>query len=648
MSIAGTPSVKPTAKRPAFNIKALTHQMERLAQLEAGIKNCPPDEVFLGSARLAGLGIFRLVVMGEIKKGKSSFINALIGTDNLVPVHSDVATSTIFKIHYGPVVKYTVYFQKESGKPKLEIESGAVNDYGTEDGNPDNVREVDFIRVESPSPILKNGLVIVDTPGVGGLFKKHREITFRHAPNADAVFFITDSIESPIGADEVKFLKELRQITSLITFVQTKSSKADGDARKARMDNNLSILKEQVCIPAEEISYFIVDSNLKIEADENLDADDLNDSGFGPLMAFLNNTLRKNQEANIAKTALARASSKLIPLATHLDERKRILDANTTEEREKLTQEISNLQQRLVEWEKTSKPHILDDFRKGIAKLTREVQDELRPLQPGGLIQVNFESEIEKATDAEQVRVLLTQVHNDLAALTSTACLRVSQHAQTGVTSLLTSLSNDVSETMAVETLATEIHLRSSDHDNLWVNTSSIARMVERQTGGGFYENARTTVYGGMAGVTIAGIAGGLVGSVIPVVGTIVGSWVGMTLAGIWGAGAAQSIVANQKLEAMKRESYSALQQSMASAYQSATSQISALMSDMQSEATSLLQKMVADTNENLSRQREELNRRQRATQQELAQEQKSVAAFSTELVTISKALETFRAAIPA
>ena len=41
------------------------------------------------------LGLFRLVVMGEIKKGKSSFINALLGEPNLLPTSDDIATSTV-------------------------------------------------------------------------------------------------------------------------------------------------------------------------------------------------------------------------------------------------------------------------------------------------------------------------------------------------------------------------------------------------------------------------------------------------------------------------------------------------------------------------------------------------------------------------
>lgn len=636
-----------TAKKAAVNVKALAYQMERLAHLEGKIKNSPVDESFLANAKLTGLGIFRLVVMGEIKKGKSSFINALTGTENLVPVHSDVATSTIFKIHYGPEVKYTVYFAKPQNgvaREKLPIEPAQVNEYGTEDGNPENIKNVDFIRVEAPASILQNGLVIVDTPGVGGLFKKHREITFRHAPNADAVFFITD-MDAPIGTDEVKFLKELRQITPLITFIQTKSSKADEDARKARMENNLGIIGTQVGLPTKEIAYFIVDSKMKLEADQNRDFQDLEDSGFGPLMSYLNNSLRKNQEANVARAALRRSMSKLLPLEAELTQRKEILEADTTEKRTKLDQEISELQTRLAEWEKTSKPHIVEEFRKRLTSLTREAQEELRPLQAGGTIQSEFEREIEKAENVEQVKLLMTQVQSDLAALTSAACLKISEKARNGVTTLLESLTRDVIGSLEGRY---DLSLSTIDTDKLWVNTGSINRAITRETGMGFFEGARTSIYGGMAGVAIASVVGGVLGSVIPVVGTIAGSWFGMMAAGYWGGVAATALVDNQKLDGYKRECYGALAQSLSSAHQSATSQVNILISDMQAEATSLLQKMMQQANENLLKTRGDLNQRQKASQQEILQGQKSVAGFVSELETLKKAMENYDSAISA
>lgn len=121
------------------------------------------------------LGIFRLVVMGEIKKGKSSFINALLGEHGLLPTQSDVATSTVYKILYGPERKFKVFFLPDidTGKRRepLQIAEAELRCYGTEDGNPKNEKQVAFIGVELPNAMLKEGLVLVDTPGVGGLHK---------------------------------------------------------------------------------------------------------------------------------------------------------------------------------------------------------------------------------------------------------------------------------------------------------------------------------------------------------------------------------------------------------------------------------------------------------------------------------------------
>ena len=632
------------AKKPSFNLKALAHEMERTARLEAGVLEQEPDQAFIAQAKLTGLGLFRLVVMGEIKKGKSSFINALLGQKGLVPVHSDVATSTIFKIHYGPEVKYTVYFEKASGKQKLEIHAAQLSEYGTEDGNPENEKQVDFIRVESPDPLLRNGLILVDTPGVGGLFKRHREITFRHAPNADAVFFITDSIEAPIGADEVKFLKELRQITNLITFVQTKSTKVDGEARQARMANNLSILENEVGLAREKIAYFIVDSNLKQGADSSHDRDDLEDSGFLPLMAYLNNTLRKNQEAHVAGGALTKTKAKLVSIAAALDQQQQVLEADTDEKRKALDRQTADLQQRLVEWERDAKPRVLDDLRKGLSRLTREAQEKLTPLRPGGDIQVEFERMIEEAPDVATVQELMNRIESDLAAATSKVCIQIAEHAKAGTNQLLQELQSDMITSFSE---SCSLQLSETDNANLQVNTSAIARVVGKDTSDGFFADARTLLYGGMAGGGIARVIGGTIGSVIPVVGTIAGSWVGLTLAGLWGGRAALKITTTQKLDALKRESYAALQQAMASASQAASTQINNLMSEIQMEATSFFSRMITRSSEDLTKKRQELAERQKATQKEILERKKKHSCFSSELDQVTQTLKDFQASIP-
>ena len=146
--------------------------------------------------------------------------------------------------------------------------------------------------------------------------------------------------------------------------------------------------------------------------------------------------------------------------------------------------------------------------------------------------------------------------------------------------------------------------------------------------------------------MAIAGVVGGVLGSVIPIVGTIAGSWFGMMAAGAWGSIMAGEIVDSQKLESYKRECYGALQQALGSAYQSATSQVNILISDMQAEASSLLQKMMQQANENLVKTRNDLNQRQKATQQDIALGHKTVDSHLIELATLKKSLESFHAAV--
>ena len=176
-------------------------------------------------------GVFRIVVMGEVKKGKSSFINALLGWPDLLPVDTDVATSTAYKILYGPTERITVFYLPADEDPQavsdpVEIPRERLSEFGTEAGNPGNDKRVDFIAIELPNTLLQEGVALVDTPGVGGLFKKHRDITFRFAPNADAVLFVMDSVECVISADEIRFLAELRKTTEQVIFLQTKTDMA--------------------------------------------------------------------------------------------------------------------------------------------------------------------------------------------------------------------------------------------------------------------------------------------------------------------------------------------------------------------------------------------------------------------------------------
>ena len=57
-----------------------------------------------------------------------------------------------------------------------------------------------------PSAILKQGLVLVDTPGMGGLGAGHAAATLAFLPFADGVILVSDA-SAELSAPEVDFLR---------------------------------------------------------------------------------------------------------------------------------------------------------------------------------------------------------------------------------------------------------------------------------------------------------------------------------------------------------------------------------------------------------------------------------------------------------
>ena len=104
---------------------------------------------------------YMFVIVGEVKAGKSSFINALLGEPDLCAVAPSPMTDTIQLIMYGETVKV------EEVSPHLK-------------------------KVYQPNEILKD-IAIVDTPGTNTIIAHHQEITERFIPGADLIVFVFES-----------------------------------------------------------------------------------------------------------------------------------------------------------------------------------------------------------------------------------------------------------------------------------------------------------------------------------------------------------------------------------------------------------------------------------------------------------------------
>ena len=357
-----------------------------------------PAEIIRGRLDAYCSGAFRLVVVGEIKKGKSSFINALLEEWDLLPVETGVATSTAYEVQYGEAEKCTVHFNPrmhsedatQLEKPKEKpIPLGEAATYGTETGNPGNKKEVESIVVELPNEFLKSGVRLIDTPGLGGVVASHADITWKQASRADAVCFVLDSVESVVSLPELegfsRFLevrKKLDDTRLPFFFVQTKTDAAE-DAWESCRDRNLEILSAHFDTQREALHYFPVSSTLKASARRSLDVTSLNsqildDSGFPTLEKFFRTELLREKEEQSARKLLQLIWEATLPIGHKIGEELHLFQKASSADLEKLAQQATDTESGLATWAEETHPQLVKHFNASADELRQETYAQLQ------------------------------------------------------------------------------------------------------------------------------------------------------------------------------------------------------------------------------------------------------------------------------
>ncbi|HEV7403139.1 MAG TPA: dynamin family protein [Chthoniobacteraceae bacterium] len=632
-----TPAHEPPV-RPAINLDTVATLMSAVGELETKNLGRPLDEDFSIQTAMVRLGLFRLVVMGEVKKGKSSFINALCGIQDLVPVHDDIATSTIFKIRHGQELKYTVYFQTpEGGEPRKQVISKAeLARYGTEKGNPDNQEKVDFIAVEAPSPFLSTGIVIVDTPGVGGLFKAHRAITFQHAPKADGVFFVTDSLESPIGKEEKVFLQDLQRITSKIYFVQTKADKVDRATAMSRMKNNLAILTDEVGFKEEDLRYFIVSSKLKQEGDAQRDLEDLKDSGFVPLARYLNVELRANLNRSIATVALQSVRKKLEPITADLAWRRKVLEADSAQKRTELERELREARQKFEHWVTKGAPVLKQTFHQELGKIVGETNSTLHlALRSGGSISASIYQRLVALPTPEKIYENARALFEETGAEASACLLEASGRLEKRLQTLLSSYEEKVRQQVGAQVWETgaaeKVRRQAGEEETLDTGSDYLVDALSAKAKDSrLFDRARTMLYGGTGALAIGTTAGAIIGSVFPVVGTAIGAWVGALIPGIFlaGAKAAHRGAIQREARAARQEMRAEVERELGSLQTLAHTRLAQISGDLGEQANTAVDGIITRGAQLLDEKKGDIEQRKTMTEGQLGEQmaaQKSV-----------------------
>ena len=192
-----------------FQMLSLTRQLEAAQAL---LSENPPIDV---------------AVMGQFKAGKSSFLNSLIG-QSILPVGAIPVTTAITRLQYGEKERLLV---KHFDGTITEAPLADIAEFTSEAQNPGNAKNVAIVDIELPSLRKYPGIRLVDTPGLGSIFK-YDEATSESWLPAVGTALLAVSSDRPLSQNDLELIRELTSHTPNIILLMTKSDLLSPDQQK--------------------------------------------------------------------------------------------------------------------------------------------------------------------------------------------------------------------------------------------------------------------------------------------------------------------------------------------------------------------------------------------------------------------------------
>jgi GTP-binding protein EngB required for normal cell division len=199
-----------TVEARGERLEGLLVQLADLAR-EQGMRSLAAE---VTGERLPALreGKITVVVLGEFNHGKSSILNALLGAE-VLPTGITPTTAVITHIKWaakpGAVVQYDAQDRKEVSLSALASVVAS-----------EQAIEPQWVEVGYPSDLLRDNLVLVDTPGVNDISRQRVEITYGYVPRADVILYVLDSNQI-LKRSEITFIRDrlLRTSKDRLLFV---------------------------------------------------------------------------------------------------------------------------------------------------------------------------------------------------------------------------------------------------------------------------------------------------------------------------------------------------------------------------------------------------------------------------------------------
>ena len=315
----------------------------------------------------------RVVVVGPFNQGKSTLVNTIVGAP-VCPVDDISMTAIPTIIEYGPAPGASLTFdvpgENRSAHVPIDINDlrTHVMDHAKRTGSLDGGK----VEVTLPADPLREGLVMVDTPGVGGAIARHAVTTLAMLPSADALLVLSDASQE-LTEPELSFLRQASKICPLVLCVLSKIDLAPHwrDVEAANRQHLESAGIDATILP--------VSANLYRTALELDDTDLAADSGIPRLIERLQRDLlpraRTSQREAAAADAAAVSNHLSIALQAELETLVRPSEAamlvQTFEDAQAMA---ADLNKRASKWQTA----LNDGFHDLVNDVDYDVRDRLR------------------------------------------------------------------------------------------------------------------------------------------------------------------------------------------------------------------------------------------------------------------------------
>lgn len=262
-----------------------------------------------------------VAVVGEVSRGKSSVVNALIADPTFAPVGEDETTTV--SLSFCPPTEQlpsgTIHLEFPGHKQAISREELAewVTANGAYTGTDAGVSLLG-VSVGHQSPGLP-GVIVVDTPGAGGLSEIHARRAVVTAERAAILLAVTDA-GGRLSAPAIRFLESCTKFTRAVVIVVNKIDRNRFGWEKVLDDNRAAIASYLSANPRARfphVEFVGVSALFALKGIATGDVRWTEQSRLSELQSIISNILEGVDQYALA-TSLTQATQVLIRMSTRL------------------------------------------------------------------------------------------------------------------------------------------------------------------------------------------------------------------------------------------------------------------------------------------------------------------------------------------